>query len=261
MSQVGARGPEAVVWPKLALSERAPASTISPWRSFLVHLGLVAYLAAVKVALTLLPVRFPHPSQAESLSWPGIGLVAAAGLLGAWLTGRAGIPSMLDPRVSARARFFLPALAGALLGIVGIVVDQATGLSDVLARSLGVSSIHLDFPLSVFFYAAGAILICTLYYLLPIPLLVWLVSGVVLRGRYPAQVLWAVALLVLLVEPASQAAVLAGRPDLLVPVALFVFVAGGAQVYAFVRAGFLAALSLRLALYAVWHVVWPVVVL
>ena len=54
---------------------------------------------------------------------------------------------------------------------------------DVAARGHDLPSIHIPFPASLLIYPGGAIIVCVLYYLVPIPLLTWLLSRFLWRAR------------------------------------------------------------------------------
>jgi hypothetical protein len=186
--------------------------------------------------------------------------LALLGGLGVWLSEKIGLPGLWDERVPLRERLYLPLLAGAGCGLMAVVVDWATGWAAALASALRVPSIHIAFPLSLLLYSGGAIIVDIIYYLLPIPLLVWVISNVLLRGRYRDPVFWIVALIAASIEPVTQ--------DLLhprLPAGTTALVAGSdllqnwAQVYFFWRAGFGSAVLVRLALYLLWHVLWPLI--
>jgi hypothetical protein len=73
--------------------------------SALIWLGLVAYLALAKALLdAFLPHAFASDEQRAAFAWPTIGLVAALGLVGAWLAHRTGFPAAWG--TGAQAYFF-----------------------------------------------------------------------------------------------------------------------------------------------------------
>jgi hypothetical protein len=226
-------------------------------RSAAVYLGLMGYLALVKVAITwLLPAGFRAPAQAEVFAWPAIAFLTAAGLAGVALADRAGLPGLWDARVSTRDRLLLPWVIGIVLGLEAVAVDVATGWAAMAAREIGEPSIHIPFPASALIYPGGAVIVDVVYYLLPIPLLLWVVGRLALRGRWEPQVFWTVGVLAALVEPATQWFGLPGHALLAAGLFASDFVLNLAQVYAFRRWGFLAAVVLRTSFYLVWHVAW-----
>jgi hypothetical protein len=116
---------------------------------------------------------------------------------------------------------------------------------------------HTLFPGSLLLYPGGAIIVEVIYRLLPVPLLLWLVSSLILRGRGQAQTFWILAALTSLLEPASQD--LSYIPYGIVPVAAsfipeyaFNFV----QASYFRRCGVVAAIVVRWGNYLVWHIVY-----
>ena len=97
-----------------------------------------------------------------------------------------------------------------------------------------------------------------LFRLLPIPLALWLISSLALRGRRQAEVFWVLAALTSLIEPVLQD--LLGIAPETVSLALTQFVPDYAlnfgQAALFRRYGFLAAIAMRVVFYLVWHVAY-----
>ena len=120
----------------------------------------------------------------------------------------------------------------------------------------------MAFPASLLVYSAGAIKWELLFLLFPVPLLLWLVSGVALRGRAQARTFWVLAALSAAVEPLLQ-----GVPLLVLsagaigPAAFAAYAVHGyafnfAAAVSFRRAGLLAVVLVRLGDYLVWHVLY-----
>jgi hypothetical protein len=228
----------------------------------------MAFLVAVKLLLTYhFPEDiFPHPSQKATFAWSFLGILTAVGLVGVWLSRRTGFPAMWDERVAAWQRFALPALVGVAFGVESILADRAWGLTKIVAERLNIRSFHMAFPASAFVYPGGAIIVDVLYHLVPLSLLVWLISNLLLRGRGQERVFWVVAVLLSAFEPVTQTGVLAplfgkelmlkGHETLLVYMLLEGYAFNLAQAYFFRRYGFLACLTTRIAMYLVWHVLW-----
>jgi hypothetical protein len=228
-------------------------------RSLLIYLALMVYLVLVKVVLGLASVKGVVAAQDQRFRWPLIGVVAVAGGVSVWLGPRVGLPGLWEPSISTRKRLLLPALVGLGLGVSNLTLQAFTGFVQIMAAAANVSSINVAFPASLWFYSGGAILVETLYRLIPITLPLWLISNVILRKRGQTQVFWVLALLTSALEPAEQISFLAGHPALML-------VAGGAtygmnvfEAHLWRRYGFLAPLGLRLAEYFVWHVVGSVI--
>ena len=226
-------------------------------RSLVPYLALMLWLVAVKLAIMAGPEALRSPAQAAVFAWPFLAALLVAGLIGVGLSRRVGIPDLLDERVGGLRRFLEPALVGLLLGSALLASDLGFDWSRPMAVGHGLDSIHIPFPASAVIYPGGAIIVCVIYYLLPIPLLTWAVSRGLLRGRHAARVFWIVGALCAAIEPLTQDLTPAMRG--LGGVAALVFAidyaANLAQVVVFRRAGFLAAVTLRIAFYAVWHIV------
>jgi hypothetical protein len=232
---------------------------LSPFvRSTLVWLALMVFLVTVELFIIFVGGGLELDPRAPLFEWPvllGIGLV---GLLGIWLSHRTGFPSAWDIRVSNRQRFLYPTLFGLAIALVEIVVDTIFHGTQLFRNMSGLAAFNAPFPGSLLFYPGGAILVEVIYRLLPLPLLLWLVSNVALRGRGQLQVFWALALLTSFQEPISQtmATFQAGFVGLAVSLFGAIFALNLGQAVFFRRYGFLAAVIARVAMYLVWHIVY-----
>ena len=87
-----------------------------------------------------------------------------------------------------------------------------------------------------------------------IPVLLWIVSSLLLRGRGREPTFWTIAALTSLLEPVGDL----GLRDQGLPTMTAVFAQDYAlnftQAWFFRKWGFLAAIAVRVAFYAVWHV-------
>src|SRR5262245_23164099 len=137
-------------------------------------LGLIAYMIAVKLFFQLHPMAFPDASQNLAFTWMFLVGIALMGLSGIWLAQRTGFPSFCDRRISNRPRFVLPAIAGMIYGAIEVLRDLPSPSANI----------NLRFPYSLPFYTYGAIFLETMLRLFLIPLVVWLISNVVGRGRW-----------------------------------------------------------------------------
>lgn len=256
---------------------------VGKFSNYLTFLVLVAYLAAVKLALlcgNFPPEMFPHPSQRESFEWTSIVcLVLLPGLVGVWLAHRTGFPDMWDRRVSNAQRFLLPAAIGAAFGLEEVVVDRLTGMTEVVRSVIGLRFFHMRFPASLAVYPGGAIIVDTLFHLVALPLVLGLVYATAwsvrrLRGM-PAPdthatgrdtAFWVVAAIVSWIEPVTQSGVLgllpgrtfrfAGHEGLVAYWMIEGYLVNLTQAWLFRRFGFLACLTMRVAFYLVWHVAY-----
>jgi hypothetical protein len=223
------------------------------WRSLRIFLWLVAYLVLVKLALTLFPQVLRSTAQAKVFEWQFLALWAALGVAGVTLSERTGFPPAWE-KGSARSRLLIPALWGIGFGLLAIATDAATGWTNALAAKLGQPSIHIPFPASVLIYPGGAVIVEILYRLFLIPVLLWIVSSLLLRGKGREATFWTLAALTSLLEPLGDL----GLRDQGLPTMAAVFVQDYAlnftQAWIFRRRGFLAAIAVRVAFYVVWHV-------
>jgi hypothetical protein len=155
---------------------------------------------------------------------------------------------MWDRRTSLVWRVWLPIVFGLVLGVVAILVDRATHWTTLAAEAMKLPSIHIDAPASYLIYPGGAIIVSILYFALLVPLFLWIFRG---RG------FWVIAALVALIEPCTQDLHMTGGLAMTVAVFAEDYALNLGQVSLFKRAGFVAAVLLRIVFYVVWHMVWP----
>jgi hypothetical protein len=228
-------------------------------RSITAYAALMLYLVAVKVTLSVMAADpgFRSPTQTAVFAWPALAIVTAAGLIGVFLSHQLGLPGVWSPTIPLSRRLTIPAIAGLVTGLLAIAIDRMTGWSATSAAAMGLPSIHIAWPSSLVIYPGGAIVVNVIYYLVPIPVLVWLITRLGRdRVRFDTAY-WIGATLAALIEPVSQGMGngLTGKPAALVVFGAQDFAANLAQVYAFRRAGFGAAVVFRVGFYLVWHVV------
>jgi len=169
------------------------------------------------------------------------------------------------PIVQQSINSWVAVILAAVLGFVALKLAQQTGFPDMWDKKI--SNKHLDipmvkFPLSIPVYLFGGIILEIFYRLIPMVLLVWLISNLILRKRWQEQVFWVVAILLCLLEPVMQTigvyqmGIIAST---LLAAILFIFVFAGNLIptYFFRKYGFLAAIVWRLTDYLVWHIIWP----
>jgi len=127
-----------------------------------------------------------------------------------------------------------------------------------MARQMHLDTIHIAWPLSVPIYFGGAILVTIIYYYFLLPLIAWLVTGKLLKGRHEPLVFWIAGGLLALVEPATQGSFSA------VPQYGWIAACGVVgdvvmnltQVWFLRRAGLVASAAVRIGFYAMWHVIY-----
>jgi len=241
--------------------------------SISIYIALILILAALGAANAFLPQgSFTQalPEAQLPASKPTIALVTAAvmlviygglGFLGLHLSHKLGFAELWDPAVSNRQRFLVPALAGATTGLFFIVADA-------LFRQLHAFGPlpHPPFPTSIVASASAGIGEETIFRLFFVPFWTWLISAVILRGRWQGQVFWVVAVFSALVFalghlPSVMFALglqSAGQvpPALIVEMVLLNGALSLIAAYLLRRYGFLAAVGVHFWADVVWHVVW-----
>jgi hypothetical protein len=224
----------------------------------LVWAALFAYVVAAKLLLdAFLPGAFASPEQAGAFGWLPLTVVGSLGLIGAALSGRTGFPVAWDRRLPAVRVVVAPAVLGVVLGLINVVYDRATDASAVLNAAHGVTRQYTDFPSMFLIFTAAAVFVEPIYRLFLIPVPLWLISTVVLRGRWQAPVFWVLAVAASLFEPLDQTSAVADvAPWMLAFELTEGFALNMGQVVFFRRYGMVASVMVRLAYYLVWHVLY-----
>jgi hypothetical protein len=224
--------------------------------SVLTWLGLVTYLALAKVLLDrFLPHAFAAEDQRAAFAWPVVSAVAIAGLIGAWFMHRTGFPAALDPRISHRERLLAPFLLGLVLGGLQIGIDLVAGYTRLNNAAHGVAQQYTGFLPMLLIFTAAPVIVETVYRFLPLPVLVWLISPLLLQGRWLTPVFWVLALLTSLWEPLEQTSRIPGLGEGLSGVLVAQgFALNVVEATMWRRAGFLAAIAVRIGFYLLWHV-------
>ncbi len=226
----------------------------NPSLNIKIYLGLAAITVLAKIIFIL--TRLDHPLLQQGMfSWVGIIVISVLGFMAIRLASRTGFPDMWSENVSNRQRFVIPSLTGAGLAMIQVMMDALSMLPETPT---------VGFPLSIPTYLAGGILSEILLHLIPVVFLVWIIGNVILRGKWTTQVFWAVAVLTSLFEPVLQVAGsyhMERLPDAAIAAVLFayIFIANMTLLYFFRKCGFLATVTSRLALYLIWHIIWPVI--
>ncbi len=232
-----------------------PSSSFST--SVKVWLGLVAYLVLVKIIITFFPATFGSVDQAAVFAWPALSIWAVLGLIGVWFAQKTGFPSAWDARLSNRQRLWFPITIGLAYAGFEVVFDLLTGYSKFELALHHAAKVNIDFPASLWIYPGGAIIVEVVYRLFLIPVLLWLISSLLLKGRGQTQTFWTLAILTSFTEPLTQD--LDALPlgvVMLVAVLLKGFGLNFIQATLFRKYGFLAAIVMRVAFYLIWHVVY-----
>ena len=224
--------------------------------SSVVWLVLMAYWALTDILIAIFP---PGGRQIPPEGWINHLGSTLAGLAAIWCMHRTGFPAAWDARIPATRRLLLPTLVGVASGFPTIVV-----VGRVLAtlEALTGQALNVAFPGSLLVYSAASIHQELRFLLFPLPLLLWLISNVFLRGRGQMPTFWALAILSAAAEPYLQSmAMLAIAPEVIGPgVVAMVFALGFAINFVaaafFRRYGLLAAILVRLGNYIVAHIIY-----
>lgn len=217
-------------------------------------LGPAAIALAIAGYVSLFPPHFAHPSQAAALQMGMLAPVLALGALGVFVASIARMTP--DPLTNGRLRASLIAAlgSGTLLGLLVLGLDYTTDFSTLVAQRLGIESIHIGFPASLYVYTAGAVAVECLYRLIPVAILYWLSARVVLRGRGEAIVFWSLGVASSLIEPLSQAGLAEASPNLVWALFAAIFAFNLSEMALWRRFGWVAMLVSRVVFYMVWHV-------
>jgi hypothetical protein len=235
------------------ISRQAMPSNSAIW------LTLVAALVLVKISLmAFFPQALADPDQARLFSWPALAIFSAIGFLAVLLAGRTGFPAAWDARIPARRRLLLPLAGGAALGVAMVALDHFTGLSLLIAANHGLAQQYTGLvPMLLSFAVAAPIIVEVLYRLLIIPLLLWLVSSVILRGRGQERTFWVLAAVLSALEPFTQTPDLRVLPPVVMLMdATLMYGVNLTQAAFFRKCGFLASILVRAGFYLVWHVLY-----
>jgi hypothetical protein len=242
------------------------------WSIYLALILTLTILGAVNALLPQGSIASSLPNQQIPASKPVMALVTAGsmlviygglGAIGLLLAQKLGFPPIWGPETTQSQRFVIPALIGVGTGVFFIVAD-------VLMKRLHPFGAlpHPPFPTSLVASAVAGIGEEVIFRLFFVPFWMWLVSTVILGGRWESGIFWAVAACSALVfavshMPAVMAAFGIERIND-VPAALIgeIILLNGVvsllAAYVFRRYGFLAAVGVHFWTDVVWHVIWGV---
>ena len=216
-------------------------------KAYLVLIAIMVILAGLQAILPL------EINQGQQMSWVVIVGAALLGLVGLVLTPKAGFPEMWGANLSPKQWLWLPFGVGAALGVIMVLLD--------LIRPLG-TDIQTRFPDSLIVFLLAGLVEEIIIHLFLTTLLVWLISGVILRNRFQEQIFWLVAVgvgvLYWLLQISAIRSYFPEKFSMVLALQLL-FVIGTTitlGAYFFRKRGFLAAVSLRYGFYLVWHIMW-----
>jgi hypothetical protein len=218
--------------------------------SLKIYLGLVAIMVILAGMRTVLALEI---NQGQQTFWLFAMVVAVLGWIGVILSPKTGFPEMWARWISNKQRFWIPALVGLGLGTIMFLFD--------LVQPLG-SEAQTRFPDSLIVFSLAGITEEIIIHLFLTTLLIWLISGLLLKGRYQEPVFWVVAVggavLYWLVQVNAIRTYFPEQFSIALATQIFLVIVGTitAGAYVFRKGGFLAALSLRYGFYLVWHIIW-----
>jgi hypothetical protein len=174
------------------------------------------------------------------------------GWVGVYLAARTGFAEMWQADIPHMKRFVFPALIGAGIGIITIVFDAI--------QPLGEESL-IKFPASLVAYPLAGILEEIIFRLFMTTTLVWIVSNMLLGGRWQEVVFWGVTTFLGMFYTFNQLSIyrsLVGSIELLIALRFFIVIGVSSilAAYFYRKYGFLAAISFRMGDYLLWHVIW-----
>ena len=239
--------------------------------SIKIYIGLVVVLAVAAAVSVFLPAfQSLMPAQELPVSKPLLALANAGimlflygglGFLGLMLARRTGFADIWDNRVSNRQRFIVPALIGAGIGALFIPADSLFSQFHTFGALP-----HPLFPASLLASVTAGIGEELIFRLFFVSFWVWLISQVILRGKWLNQVFWTIASLSALAFafghlPSLMAvyqlnALTEIPPALLSEIILLNGTLSIAAAYYFRKFGFLAAVGIHFWADVVWHVIW-----
>jgi hypothetical protein len=175
----------------------------------------------------------------------GLGVL---GFIAVYFQSIAGYAKIWDRRVSNNKRFLFPFLIGVFFGLLDLVIVEMV-LPHPPHTSL--PPYTQPFPYSLLLYPSGAMYVELLYRFLPLTLVGVLASSLTTK-RNSNLIFFLFAVLTSLIEPFSQLP--DGATWFLVYSVLSGFVFNVLQALYLRNAGFLAALTIRLGHYFIWHI-------
>ena len=238
--------------------------------SIRLYLILIAVLMLAGAINLFLPQGLPVAEVPLPASKPIMTLITAAiylivygglGFIGLTLAHKLGFADLWDPAVSGRQRFLIPALVGIGLGVFFILIDQT------LAPWHGVGPLpHPPFPTSIVASISAGIGEEIIFRLFFITFWVWLVSHLLLKGRWQSQIFWIVAVIsalafafghlptvMFLLDVESMEAI---PPLLMVEIVILNGTLSLFAAHYFRLYGFLAAVGIHFWADVIWHVIW-----
>lgn len=239
--------------------------------SLKIYIGLIIVLAASNAIQVLLPSYYslfpaaslPAPVAVIALANAGIAIVLYGGLgfIGLKLASKLGFAAIWDSKVNNRQRFLVPGILGAVLGAFLIISDLIFSQFNSIGNMQ-----HPGFPSSILASLSAGIGEEIMFRLFFISLWVWLISSVLLRGKWRSHVFCVMTVI------SALAFSFGHLPSFMIlynftslgeiPLVLLgeIILLNGVisifSAYYMRKFGFLAAVGIHFWTDIVWHVVW-----
>ncbi len=189
------------------------------------------------------------------VKWPFVFSISLWGAVGVVLARRVGFPELWDPSIPSPRKWILPLVLGVFTGLASILFD----VIHPLAQLYGLKSVHHPLPEGFILYIYGALISEIVFHLLPVPLILFLFSDLMLKRKHQNHVFWITAAILSLwesrpyvVDPGQWNWIETGRNTVSYLANIF-------EIWLFRSFGFLAAVEQRLVSYSLWHIVWPAI--
>lgn len=171
-----------------------------------------------------------------------------------FLQSKAKLPNFWQQEINNKTRFLYPVLIGMAFGVLDILVFKIIQHPEPYSK---LPPFLQPFPYSIFLYFSGALEVEVFYRLIPFTLIL-LAGNYIRQGKYFHWFFWTGVVLTAIREPIEQ--VPEGNMAIIIYALLTGFLMNFLQALWYKKAGFLAALSIRLGHYFLWHIMLGVYV-
>jgi membrane protease YdiL (CAAX protease family) len=220
--------------------------------------SVIAYLIlfVIIIILRLLISVFPSGQTVSQIinltDTLSIAVIWLLGWVGVYLAPGTGFAGMWQKGISNRKRFLEPALVGVSIGILSVILDLIQPQ---------VSQEMIGLPASLVAYPLAGIIEEIVFRLFLTTTMVWIFSNMLLRGNWQEAVFWVVNIFLgvfYTLSQLNQYESIFSPVNLLTLAHFFVMIALYFILAAFYyrRYGFLAAISMSMGNYLVWHILW-----
>ena len=221
-----------------------------------IKLNLVTY--AVFLIIAVAGMNYGNAIQASFpnlriWNWNNLLLLLAA-VPFLFFQAKAGFPEFWERRINNRYRILLPLAIGIVFGLLDVLVFKVLLHPEPYTE---LPPFLQPFPYSILLYFSGAFEVEVFYRLIPLTLICGLGQWFE-KGKYASIFFWTAAILTSVREPLEQ---LPGGSSLLILYSLAAgFLMNFLQAIWYKKAGFPAALFIRLGHYLIWHILLGVYV-